>query len=72
MPFSKFVEIGRAAQINRGSNEGKLVVILDVLNLNRVLVEGADEKNMLERTVVPIKSLTLTDQKVGILRGVRS
>ena len=47
MPFSKFVEIGRAAQINRGVNEGKLVVILDILNLNRVLVEGADENNMI-------------------------
>jgi ribosomal protein L14E/L6E/L27E len=42
MGFSKFVEIGRVATINKGLNEGKLVVILDVLNLNRVLVEGAD------------------------------
>ncbi len=47
MGFTKFVEIGRVATINRGTNEGKLVVVLDVLNLNRVLVEGAETENPL-------------------------
>ena len=42
MGFTKFVEIGRVAQINEGVNENELVVILDVLNLSRVLVEGVE------------------------------
>jgi large subunit ribosomal protein L14e len=72
MGFSKFVEIGRVACIKRGVNEGKLVVILDVLNLNRVLVEGADSQNAVQRTVLPIKSLALTAQKINILRSVKT
>jgi ribosomal protein L14E/L6E/L27E len=32
MPFTKFVEIGRVARVNYGTNEGKLVVILDIVN----------------------------------------
>ena len=70
MGFSKFVEIGRVAQINRGVNENQLVVILDVLNLNRVLVEGVE--NDVTRQVVPISHLTLTEQKISVLRGLKS
>ena len=70
MGFSKFVEIGRVGQINRGVNENQLVVILDVLNLNRVLVEGVE--NDVSRQIVPISHLTLTEQKIGVLRGLKS
>lgn len=70
MGFSKFVEIGRVAQINRGVNENQLVVILDVLNLNRVLVEGVE--NDVARQVVPISHLALTEQKISVLRGLKS
>ena len=57
MGFTKFVEIGRVAQVCRGQLEGKLVVIVDVMNLNRVLVEGES----VPRTVIPIRHLSLTE-----------
>ena len=34
--YTKFVEIGRAASINFGKNEGKVVLILDIMNDKRV------------------------------------
>ncbi len=36
MPFSRYVEIGRVALINYGEEYGKLVVISDVVDQNRV------------------------------------
>lgn len=36
MPFSRYVEIGRVALINYGEEYGKLVVIVDVVDQNRV------------------------------------
>ncbi len=71
MAFSKFVEIGRVCQVKRGSHEGKLVVILDVMNLNRVLVEGVKD-NGISRVVMPVRHLGLTNQKVSILRGLKT
>lgn len=38
MPFQRYVEIGRVAMINYGSDYGKLVVISDVVDQNRVSV----------------------------------
>ena len=36
MPFARYVEIGRVALINYGPEAGKLVVITDVVDANRV------------------------------------
>ena len=36
MPFTRFVEIGRVAMVNYGPEHGKLVVISDVVDQNRV------------------------------------
>lgn len=36
MPFKRYVEIGRVAMINYGPECGKLVVISDVVDQNRV------------------------------------
>ncbi len=38
MPFTRYVEIGRVALINYGEDYGKLVVISDVIDQNRVRV----------------------------------
>ena len=72
MGFTKFIEIGRVCTINKGNNEGKLVIILDIMNLNRVLVEGATPSDNLPRQILCIRHLTLTENKVSILRGMRS
>ena len=36
MGYSRFVEVGRVAMINYGADYGKLCVIMDVLDHNRV------------------------------------
>jgi hypothetical protein len=38
-PFKRFVEIGRVALVNYGKDYGRLVVIVDVVDQNRVLIE---------------------------------
>lgn len=38
MPFQRYVEIGRVAMINYGDEYGKLVVISDVVDHNRVSI----------------------------------
>jgi len=40
MPFKRSVEIGRVAMVNYGPDYGKLVVIVDVLDTNRVRAPG--------------------------------
>jgi large subunit ribosomal protein L14e len=41
MPFKRYVEIGRVALINYGEEAGKLVVISDVVDQNRVIAYGS-------------------------------
>ncbi|KAK9800813.1 hypothetical protein WJX73_010839 [Symbiochloris irregularis] len=67
MPFTRYVEIGRVAMINYGKENGKLVVISDVVDQNRALVDRPDEV----RRVVSFKRLALTDFKVEIPRLAR-
>jgi hypothetical protein len=46
MPYSRYVEIGRVAMVNYGADYGKLVVISDVVDQNRVSGDaemGVDE-----------------------------
>ncbi len=40
MPFKRYVEIGRVAMINYGEEYGKLVVISDIVDQNRVSALG--------------------------------
>ncbi|KAL5998733.1 hypothetical protein ACLOJK_009678 [Asimina triloba] len=39
MPFKRYVEIGRVALVNYGKDYGKLVVIVDVIDQNRLVVQ---------------------------------
>jgi len=64
MPFARNVEIGRVALINYGPDYGKLVVIVDVLDHNRALVDSPE----ITRTVINFKRLSLTDMVVEIGR----
>lgn len=66
--FTKFVEIGRVAQVNYGEQEGNIAVIVDIVNENRALVDGPK----IARQVVPIKRLRLTKFKVPVSRGART
>lgn len=66
--FTKFVEVGRVARVNYGQQEGSLAVIVDVVNENRVLVDGEG----IARQVIPIKRLQLTKLKVPVGHGART
>merc|ERR1712137_1367137 len=64
MPFTRNVEIGRLAMVNYGPDYGKLVVITDVLDHHRALVDHPDQL----RRVESFKRLSLTDFKCEIPR----
>ncbi len=49
MPFTRNVEIGRLAMVNYGPDYGKLVVITDVLDHQRALVDSPDQLRRVER-----------------------
>ncbi|KAG9144982.1 hypothetical protein Leryth_017450 [Lithospermum erythrorhizon] len=65
MPFKRYVEIGRVALVNFGKDYGKLVVIVDVIDQNRALVDSPD----MIRSQMNFKRLTLTDITIDIKRS---
>ena len=56
------------AYINFGDDYGKVVVIVDIADANRVLVDGDN----FPRVLYPLKRLTLTKLVVPITRGSRT
>ena len=66
--YRTFVEAGRVAYVNFGDDYGKLVVIIDIADQNRVLVDGDD----FPRVLYPLKRLTLTKLVVPLQRGART
>lgn len=66
--FSRFVEAGRVALVNYGEHRNELVVIVDILDQSRVLVEAPSCS--LRRQIMNVKRLALTNIKLdGIERG---
>ena len=63
MPFKKFVEIGRVAVLGAGPDAGKIAAIVNVIDQNRVLVDGPTCG--VSRQAYPIKQLQLTPLKVN-------
>merc|ERR1712183_181156 len=65
MVYTRFAETGRVALVQDGAKaDGKLVVILDFVNQNRVLVDGPGQR----RSAQLLKNLRLTDFKVEVKR----
>ena len=57
--------------MNFGEDYGKMVVIVDMLDINRVLIDTPD--GSMPRLVYPLKRLTLTKLRVKeVLRGCRT
>jgi large subunit ribosomal protein L14e len=57
--------------VNFGEDYGKMVVIVDMLDINRVLIDSPD--GSMPRLVYPLKRLTLSKIKVkSVLRGCRT
>jgi len=69
MPFTRFVQPGRVALVNYGPEAGQLVLIVDVLDANRVLVDGPGQA----RRQLNLKRLALTDLVVALeKRGAKA
>ena len=65
--YQRFVEIGRVALVNYGPDAEQLVTIIDVLDQNRVLVQGPS----VHRQILNMKRVTLTDLKCVVGRQAR-
>ena len=65
MGFKRFVEIGRVAVISYGPDSGKLCTIVDVIDHNRVLVDGPAAITGVHRHELGINRIMLTDLKVA-------
>nr|ALS04322.1 60S ribosomal protein L14 [Acartia pacifica]ALS04323.1 60S ribosomal protein L14 [Acartia pacifica]ALS04324.1 60S ribosomal protein L14 [Acartia pacifica]ALS04325.1 60S ribosomal protein L14 [Acartia pacifica] len=62
MPFKKFVEIGRVAFLADGPEKGKIAAIVNVIDQNKVLIDGPTTG--VSRQAYPIKQIHLTNMKV--------
>ena len=69
MVFRRFVEVGRVIVINYGPLTGKLAVIVDILTTTKVLIQGL--KGGVRRQELPLRRVTLTDDKIDIKRGAK-
>eukprot|EP00325_Prymnesiales_sp_UTEX-LB-985_P004434 CAMPEP_0174694554 /NCGR_PEP_ID=MMETSP1094-20130205/1116_1 /TAXON_ID=156173 /ORGANISM="Chrysochromulina brevifilum, Strain UTEX LB 985" /LENGTH=128 /DNA_ID=CAMNT_0015890821 /DNA_START=30 /DNA_END=416 /DNA_ORIENTATION=+ len=65
MSFKRFVEVGRVALVQYGEDSGKLCTIINVIDNNRVLVDGPAPLTGVSRKAISIKRLMLTDIKVA-------
>merc|ERR1712170_250342 len=68
MSFNKYVELGRVCRVQAGEDAGRLVVIVDVVDANRALVDAPKD---FARRPVSFKHLALTNIKVDMPRGAR-
>ena len=55
--------------MNYGEDYGKMVVIVDMVDINRVLVDGIGK---FPRVIYPLKRLNLTKLRIPVLRGCRT
>lgn len=69
--FKRFVQPGRVAYVNFGKDLGKVVIIVDIADATRVLVDGPTTG--FPRVLYPLKRLTLTSLLIkGLLKGSRT
>ena len=61
MSFKRFVEVGRVALIQYGDDAGKLCTIINIIDNNRVLVDGPSPLTGVSRKAVNLKRIMLTD-----------
>ena len=67
MPYTQFVEVGRAALVTFGPLADKLAVVVDIIDDKRVMIDLVNSTE--PRQVIPTKRLRLTDFVVKIERG---
>merc|ERR1719378_1788971 len=69
--YTRFVEPGRLALITYGPCAGKMCTVVDIVDQNRVVVDGPEALTGVRRHMMPVKRLSLTDLKSTIPRGAR-
>jgi len=69
--FRRFVQIGRVVLITRGPDEGKLAVIIDIVDENRAFIDGPANITGVQRQTINFKHVSLTDIVVEIPRAPR-
>mmetsp|Transcript_10857 Transcript_10857/g.17076 ORF Transcript_10857/g.17076 Transcript_10857/m.17076 type:complete len:137 (-) Transcript_10857:74-484(-) len=67
----RVVEVGRVCLINYGDLEGKLCVIVNVIDGKKCLIDGPSSVNGVARQVMPYKRLALTNIKINIAPNAR-
>ncbi|KAL7720487.1 60S ribosomal protein L14 [Entamoeba marina] len=71
MVFTKFVEVGRVVLIRSGAHSNKIAVIVEILDHNRVLVDGPQAITGVPRHVINLKAIELTSIHVkNVTRGM--
>mmetsp|Transcript_168914 Transcript_168914/g.410547 ORF Transcript_168914/g.410547 Transcript_168914/m.410547 type:complete len:137 (-) Transcript_168914:73-483(-) len=71
MSYKRNVQIGRVGYLNYGQEVGKLCVIIDVVDQNRVLIDGPKNLTGVNRQILPLKRLALTNFVLKIGRNSR-
>ena len=70
MVYSRFVQVGRVALVTSGPYSGNLVVIVDIINQTKALVEGPCTD--VPRQALNFKSLQLTDFVISISHSTKT
>merc|ERR1712025_597409 len=70
MVYEKFIEIGAVVYITLGHHKGKIAAIANVVDQNRVLVDGPCSD--VPRCVVNLKQIQITKFRINIPFGYRT
>ena len=60
MVFKRFVEVGRVVLIKNGAFSSKIAVIVEILDHNRVLIDGPQAITGVPRQVINLNNVSLT------------
>jgi large subunit ribosomal protein L14e len=71
MPYKRFIEIGRVVLVTFGPDKGKLCTVVDVIDENRILVDGPSSITGVHHQPMTLTRVMLTDYKVAVLRNAR-
>ncbi|CAD7927905.1 unnamed protein product [Amoebophrya sp. A120] len=67
--FKRFVEPGRLVLVRYGPLEGKIATIVDMVSINKVLIDGPTTG--VKRQMIPLKWVSLTGFKSNLGRGAK-
>lgn len=70
MVFNRFVEPGRVVLVTYGPFINKLAVIVEIINTNRVLIDGPTTG--VKRHELSLRRVKLTDVVINIKKGAKS